>query len=57
MLYEHDNRRARQLRDAGHTVLRVDGSPLDGALTVNADPRSLTWLQESSVDAVVVESR
>ena len=53
----HDNRRARQLRDAGHRVLRVDSSPLGGALTVNADPRSLTWLHESSVDAVVAESR
>ncbi len=52
----NDDRRARQLRDAGHHVIRVDRAPLDGALTVNADPRSLTWLQESSVDAVVAES-
>lgn len=52
----HDDRRARQLRDAGYDVLRVDSMPLGGAVTVHADPRSLTWLRASSFNAVVAES-
>jgi hypothetical protein len=52
-----DCRRAEQLRAAGHDVLRVGGTALAGTATVDADPRSLSWLQDACVDAVVAESR
>ena len=50
-------RRSRQLRDAGHDVLRVGTQRVDGVQSVDADARSLAWLQDASVDAVVAESR
>lgn len=58
----HD-RFAHQLLAAGHEVVRVLSAPDDAApgpgreLAVRADPRRLSWLQDSSVDAVVGESR
>ncbi len=50
-------RRARLLRDAGHEVLRVGDGPVTGVTTLMADTRSLPWLQDEAVDAVVAESR
>jgi hypothetical protein len=50
-------RRARQLRDLGHRVLRVGGGRVEGVRSVIADTRSLDWLADGSVDAVVAESR
>jgi hypothetical protein len=52
-----DTRRARQLRDAGHQVLRVGASPVGNVHSVHADTRSLGWLSDDCVDAVVAESR
>ncbi|MGZ6793262.1 MAG: methyltransferase domain-containing protein [Mycobacteriales bacterium] len=52
-----DCRRARQLRDAGHHVVRVGSRPLEGTTTVDADQRELGWLRDGCVDAVVAESR
>lgn len=49
--------RAEQLRDAGHTVVRVGTCPLAGVHTVRADTRTLTWLASGCLDAVVAESR
>jgi SAM-dependent methyltransferase len=53
---------AAQMAAAGHEVLHVNGtSPLsDGpgrVLPVRADARSLGWLRDESVDAVLAESR
>lgn len=52
-----DCRRAQQLRDAGHRVVRVGSLPLAGTTTVDSDPRALSWLRDACVDAVVAESR
>jgi hypothetical protein len=52
-----DRRRAQQLRDAGHTVLRVGTTPVTGTASVTADPKSLGWLQDGCVDAVLAESQ
>lgn len=52
-----------QLLQAGHTVLQaLDGAPADaptrpGWRPVVADPRTLSWLTDASVDAVLAESR
>ena len=43
------------LRDLGHAVIRLGTSALPGLTTVQADPLSLEWIQESSLDAVVAE--
>lgn len=43
------------LRDLGHTVVRLGHTALPGLTTVRADPLSLEWIQESSLDAVVAE--
>lgn len=53
----------RQLLDAGHTVLQATAGPPTGTPTrpgwcpVVTDPRSLSWLADASVDAVLAESR
>ena len=53
----------RQLLDAGHTVLQATAGPpagtpaLPGWFPVVTDPRSLSWLADASVDAVLAESR
>ena len=47
---------AQQLRDDGHDVVRVGREALAGVRTVVADPRSLGWLTDSCVDAVLAES-
>jgi hypothetical protein len=52
-----DTRRAQQLRDAGHQVLRVGGSRFGSVQSVDADVRSLAWLVDDCVDAVVAEGR
>ncbi len=49
--------RAELMRDAGHHVLRVGTGRLLGVRSVQADTRSLHWLRDASVDAVVAESR
>lgn len=51
------DRWAEQLRDAGHEVLRVAPSGVLGTATVRAETRSLTWLADEAVDAVLAESR
>lgn len=43
------------LRDLGHTVIRLGKAALPGLTTVQADPLSLDWIQEGSLDAVVAE--
>ena len=49
---------ADQLVALGHAVLYVGTEPPAGGLTtVTADPRSLSWVQDASVDAVLAESR
>jgi SAM-dependent methyltransferase len=49
--------RAQLMRAAGHDVLRVGNGHLDGVRSVMADTRSLPWLADACVDAVVAESR
>jgi len=49
--------RAEVLREAGHEVLRVGKAPVIGVASVLADTRSLAWLSDGCVDAVVAESR
>ena len=49
--------RAQLMRDAGHDVLRVGDEQVQGVRTVAADTRSLQWLTDGRVDAVVAESR
>jgi hypothetical protein len=51
-----DRRRAQQLRDAGHSVVRVGSQRVSGTTSVVADPRSLRWVQDACVDAVLAES-
>lgn len=51
-----DPRRAQQLRDAGHAVVRVGASRVERVQSVTADARSLGWLRDSCVDAIVAES-
>jgi SAM-dependent methyltransferase len=53
---------AAQMAGAGHEVLHVNGPVRDGdgrgrILPVRADARSLGWLQDGCVDAVLAESR
>ena len=43
------------LRDLGHSVIRLGKAAVPGLTTVLADPLSLDWIQESSLDAVVAE--
>ena len=50
-------RRAQQLRDAGHQVIRVGSQRVSGTSSVVADPRSLRWVQDACVDAVLAESQ
>ena len=50
-------RRAEVLRDQGHEVLRVGAAPVPGVHTVRTDTRTLGWLRDEAVDAVVAESR
>jgi hypothetical protein len=52
-----DCRRAQQLRDAGHAVFRVGSNRVSGASSVVADPRSLRWVQDACVDAVLAEAQ
>ena len=49
--------RAKLMRDAGHDVVRVGSGTINGVRSVVADIRSLRWLADSCVDAVVAESR
>ena len=49
---------AAQLTALGHRVVHVgEETPVDGTLAVQADARSLGWLRDASVDAVLAESR
>jgi hypothetical protein len=52
-----DCRRAQQLRDAGHHVVRVGSQRVSGTSSVVADPRSLRWVQDACVDAVLAEAQ
>ncbi len=52
-----DPRHAQRLRDAGHDVVRVGTSRIERVRSVVADARSLDWLQDGCMDAVVAESR
>lgn len=47
--------RPEALRDLGHSVVRLGRTALPGLTTVLADPLSLEWIQEGSLDAVVAE--
>jgi SAM-dependent methyltransferase len=49
--------RAELLRDLGHDVVRVGVGPVAGVQTVLADTRVLSWIADTSFDAVVAESR
>ena len=49
--------RARMMRDAGHRVVRVGDGQIEGVRSVVADARSLQWLTDGCVDAIVAESR
>lgn len=49
--------RAELLRDLGHDVVRVGVGPVAGVQTVLADTRVLSWVADTSFDAVVAESR
>lgn len=55
-----DGRFARQLARDGHHVLRctaiTDPAPAAGVLPVVADPRTLTWVADRTVDAVLAEA-
>lgn len=50
-------KRSQQLRDAGHDVVRVGSHRVSGTSSVVADPRSLRWVQDACVDAVLAESQ
>jgi hypothetical protein len=43
------------LRDLGHSVIRLGRTAVPGLTTVRADPRSLDWIQDGTLDAVVAE--
>jgi hypothetical protein len=49
--------RAELLRDLGHDVVRVGVGSVPGVHTVLADTRVLSWVADTSFDAVVAESR
>lgn len=48
--------RAQLMRDAGHDVLQVGEEHVEGVRSVLADTRSLGWLTDGCLDAVVAES-
>ncbi len=52
-----DPRHAQRLRDAGHDVMRIGASRIERVVSVVADARSLDWLRDGCLDAVVAESR
>jgi hypothetical protein len=54
-LSDDASQRPELIRDLGHTVIRVGTSAVPGLTTVTADPLSLDWIQEGSLDAVVAE--
>lgn len=49
--------RAELLRDLGHDVVRVGAGAVQGVQTVLADTRTLSWIADGALDAVVAESR
>ena len=54
-LSDDESKRPELIRDLGNTVIRLGSSALPGLTTVTADPLSLDWIQEGSLDAVVAE--
>ncbi len=50
-------RRAGLMRDAGHEVVLVGRDQTAQVLTVDADSRSLAWVQDAAFDGIVAEAR